>query len=158
MPQRNFPDRYFAGGFIDLDFRNGSSHGVGAIGSCDSSSGDLRSAGSGRGRWAVGPTRLLDGRDEDFGNPFVAGEIFQSELNRVNALTRSDFVHERFAGEHARQIAGGAQVAGSQRPVAFLYPRNVCRQNFLVLESINLSAASGAIQKSRCSRLEANLT
>ena len=80
MRQRDFLDRHLAGRFIEFNFRNGSSHRVGPVGSGDPSARDLGAVRSGCGGWPVGPARLLGRRDEDFGDPLVTGEVFQAKL------------------------------------------------------------------------------
>ena len=106
----------------------------------------------------IGPARFLGGSDENFGNPFVAGEVAQPELHRIHAQIRGDFVHRGFAGEDARQISRRAKIAGSQRPLALLHPGDVRRHDFLVFERVDLAAASGAVQKSRSCGLQADLS
>src|SRR5271165_966129 len=73
--QRNFLYGYVAGALVHFDFRDGCSHGIGAVGDGYASSYSNVATGCGSGRRAIAPTGLFGGGHENFRDTFVAGEI-----------------------------------------------------------------------------------
>ena len=69
-------------------------------------------AGAGEGRFCQ--PALSAAALQTFDAAFVAGEMAQAKIHRVHFEVGGDLVDETFAGETARDVAGGAQVARAQ--------------------------------------------
>src|ERR671919_255472 len=76
---------------------------------------------------------------------FVAAQVTQPKLNRVDALVCGDLIDERFTGEAASDVARRAQITRAKRCLVGLHPRDQRRGALLVFEHIHLAATPGAV-------------